>query len=124
MGPLLGAYSYTWARTEDGGDEERGAVFIQDIQFLERFGHNCLVHLVHYLRWLPTRDRCLTLSSTSMSQWLVSVDSLHHYPSISSHDDPLEKVLYDLSRGVEFLFRLGTSLKLSVAEIQYWLLYL
>ncbi|KAF5391436.1 hypothetical protein D9757_001915 [Collybiopsis confluens] len=45
------------------------------------------------------------------NQWLVTTDSLQHYPSITSNE-PLEKILYDLSRGVEFLFRLGTSLKL------------
>ncbi|KIK59897.1 hypothetical protein GYMLUDRAFT_168775 [Collybiopsis luxurians FD-317 M1] len=44
------------------------------------------------------------------SQWTFPIHALYHTPS-SSHE-PLEKILYDLSRGVEFLFRLGTSLKL------------
>ncbi|KAJ3883432.1 cyclin-like protein [Lentinula edodes] len=43
------------------------------------------------------------------NQWLFPVEALHHYPSSL---EPLHKTLYDLSRGVEFLFRLGTSLKL------------
>ncbi|KAE9387497.1 cyclin-like protein [Gymnopus androsaceus JB14] len=47
--------------------------------------------------------------SEDSSQWLFPVDALYHTPSSS---EPLEKILYDLSRGVEFLFRLGTSLKL------------
>ncbi|GAW02397.1 cyclin-like protein [Lentinula edodes] len=42
------------------------------------------------------------------NQWLFPVEALYHYPS----REPLHKTLYDLSRGVEFLFRLGTSLKL------------
>ncbi|KAF8831318.1 hypothetical protein HHX47_DHR1000697 [Lentinula edodes] len=47
------------------------------------------------------------------NQWLFPVEALYHYPS----REPLHKTLYDLSRGVEFLFRLGTSLKLPHAEL-------
>ncbi|KAJ3998184.1 cyclin-like protein [Lentinula boryana] len=42
-------------------------------------------------------------------QWLFPLEALHHSPSSI---EPLDKTLYDLARGVEFLFRLGTSLKL------------
>lgn len=44
------------------------------------------------------------------SQWLFPVEALNHTPSAS----PLYKELYDRARGVEFLFRLGSSLALLV----------
>lgn len=46
----------------------------------------------------------------SESQWLFTLDALDSTPSICSR----EKELYDRGRGVEFLFRLGASLALSV----------
>ena len=48
----------------------------------------------------------------SESQWLFSLDALDSTPSICSR----EKELYDRGRGVEFLFRLGVSLALSVPQ--------
>lgn len=44
------------------------------------------------------------------SQWLFSLPALYSTPSTCS----LEKELYDRARGVEFLFRLGSSLALFV----------
>ncbi|KAJ3725985.1 cyclin-like protein [Lentinula raphanica] len=43
------------------------------------------------------------------NQWLFPIEALYHSPNST---EPLDKTLYDLARGVEFLFRLGTSLKL------------
>ncbi|KAF8628417.1 hypothetical protein AX15_003939 [Amanita polypyramis BW_CC] len=42
------------------------------------------------------------------SQWLFSLSALHATPSVCS----LDRELYDRARGVEFLFRLGSSLGL------------
>lgn len=50
------------------------------------------------------------MSALSNSQWLFPLNSLEATPSICS----LEKELYDRARGVEFLFRLGSSLQLYV----------
>ncbi|KAH6918608.1 cyclin-like protein [Coprinopsis sp. MPI-PUGE-AT-0042] len=50
---------------------------------------------------------------TSTSQWLFSLDSLQHTPSTLS----LEKEFYDRARGVEFLFRLGSSLQLPTSAM-------
>lgn len=44
------------------------------------------------------------------SQWLFALTALSTTPSTCS----LEKEFYDRARGVEFLFRLGSSLALSV----------
>jgi len=43
-----------------------------------------------------------------MDKWLFPLSALEAVTSPA----PLDKALYDLARGVEFLFRLGTSLKL------------
>lgn len=48
-------------------------------------------------------------ANTSKSQWLFPLEALQSTPSTSS----LEKQLYDRARGVEFLYRLGSSLQLS-----------
>ena len=48
----------------------------------------------------------------SESQWLFSIDALDFTPSNCSR----ERELYDRARGVEFLFRLGASLVLSVVS--------
>ena len=48
----------------------------------------------------------------SESQWLFSVDALDFTPSTCSR----EREFYDRARGVEFLFRLGTFLALSVPQ--------
>ena len=55
----------------------------------------------------------------SESQWLFSLDALDSTPSICSR----EKELYDRGRGVEFLFRLGVSLALSVPQELLFLIY-
>lgn len=52
--------------------------------------------------------------SSSSSQWLFPVSALHVTPSRTTSQISLEKELYDRARGVEFLFRLGVSLALSV----------
>ncbi|SJL00366.1 uncharacterized protein ARMOST_03679 [Armillaria ostoyae] len=49
-------------------------------------------------------------ANTSKSQWLFPLETLQSTPSTSS----LEKQLYDRARGVEFLYRLGSSLQLPV----------
>jgi hypothetical protein len=48
----------------------------------------------------------------SESQWLFSLDALDFTPSTCSR----EREFYDRARGVEFLFRLGASLGLSVKQ--------
>ena len=52
--------------------------------------------------------------ATSTSQWLFPRSALLATPSASVSSIPLEKELYDRARGVEFLFRLGGTLQLSV----------
>ncbi|KAJ7219246.1 cyclin-like protein [Mycena pura] len=47
------------------------------------------------------------------NQWLFPLSALHATPS----DWPLEKELYDRARGIEFLFRLGSSLVLPTSAI-------
>ncbi|KZP12012.1 cyclin-like protein [Athelia psychrophila] len=57
-----------------------------------------------------------TLSSAASpagpSQWIFSASSLLKTPSNTASGITLDKELYDRSRGVEFLFRLGSSLGL------------
>ncbi|KAI0709097.1 cyclin-like protein [Earliella scabrosa] len=53
-----------------------------------------------------------TVAFGSSSQWLFPVSALHKTPSRVTSDIPLDKELYDRSRGVEFLYRLGVSLGL------------
>ncbi|KAJ7172504.1 cyclin-like protein [Mycena filopes] len=48
-----------------------------------------------------------------MDQWLFPLAALHATPS----NWPLEKELYDRARGIEFLFRLGSSLALPTSAI-------
>ncbi|KAJ6547536.1 cyclin-like protein [Mycena capillaripes] len=48
-------------------------------------------------------------------QWLFPLSAFHATPS----KWPLEKELYDRARGIEFLFRLGSSLVLSVAQSSF-----
>ncbi|KAF8798000.1 cyclin-like protein [Phlegmacium glaucopus] len=50
---------------------------------------------------------------TSTSQWFFSIPALNSTPSTCS----LEKELYDRARGVEFLFRLGSSLALPTSAM-------
>lgn len=45
-------------------------------------------------------------------QWLFSIDALRHTPSVATSAFSVGKELYDRARGVEFLFRLGSSLGL------------
>ena len=54
------------------------------------------------------------LAATSSSQWLFPLSALHNTPSRATSGIRLEKELYDRSRGVEFLYRLGVSLVLFV----------
>lgn len=57
----------------------------------------------------PIQDYCMMEPSTNTpSQWLFSVAALNETPSTF----PLEKEMYDRARGVEFLYRLGSSLAL------------
>ncbi len=53
-----------------------------------------------------------SIATPSPSQWLFPVSALHNTPSRMTSDIPLERELYDRSRGVEFLYRLGVSLGL------------
>ncbi|KAG6333133.1 hypothetical protein ID866_5960 [Astraeus odoratus] len=46
------------------------------------------------------------------AQWIFPVEALHHTPSVATSDYTIGKELYDRARGVEFLFRLGSSLGL------------
>ncbi|KAI0664903.1 cyclin-like protein [Cubamyces menziesii] len=54
----------------------------------------------------------INLAATSNSQWIFPLSALHSTPSWCTSNIPLEKELYDRSRGVEFLYRLGVSLVL------------
>lgn len=47
-------------------------------------------------------------------QWLFPVSALQVTPSVVTSSYTVAKELYDRSRGVEFLFRLGSSLGLLV----------
>ncbi|KAI0374792.1 cyclin-like protein [Pilatotrama ljubarskyi] len=53
-----------------------------------------------------------TNPAAATSQWLFPASALHNTPSRATSNIPLEKELYDRSRGVEFLYRLGVSLGL------------
>ncbi|KAF5315690.1 hypothetical protein D9611_004671 [Ephemerocybe angulata] len=53
------------------------------------------------------------MSTTAASQWLFPLSALDHTPSACS----LDKELYDRARGVEFLFRLGSSLQLPTSAL-------
>jgi hypothetical protein len=55
----------------------------------------------------PTND----LSANS--QWIFPIHALHCTPSVATSARTIGKELYDRARGVEFLFRLGSSLGLS-----------
>jgi len=55
----------------------------------------------------PTQDM------TIFSQWIFPVEALHRTPSVDTSNYTVAKELYDRARGVEFLFRLGSSLGLS-----------
>ena len=60
------------------------------------------------------RDFCFKVTKTmtsNISQWLFPISALQATPSTCS----LEKELYDRARGIEFLFRLGSSLALFVS---------
>jgi|ERR1700676_263467 hypothetical protein len=63
-------------------------------------------------------NRSFMAVAPSSSQWIFSVSALSATPSITMSNFTLEKELYDRSRGAEFLFRLGTSLGLSVAVVR------
>lgn len=51
------------------------------------------------------------------SQWLFPRSALFATPSGTTSSIPLEKELYDRARGVEFLFRLGSSLQLPTTAL-------
>ncbi|KAH9854135.1 cyclin-like protein [Lenzites betulinus] len=53
-----------------------------------------------------------SLAASTSSQWMFPLSALHNTPSRATSGIPLEKELYDRSRGVEFLYRLGVSLGL------------
>ncbi|KAL4067601.1 cyclin-like protein [Scleroderma citrinum] len=46
------------------------------------------------------------------TQWLFPIEALRHTPSVDTSNYTVSKELYDRFRGVEFLFRLGSSLGL------------
>lgn len=46
------------------------------------------------------------------SQWFFTVDALFNTPSLQISSMPLSEELHDRSTGIEFLFRLGSSLQL------------
>ncbi|KAH9951324.1 cyclin-like protein [Amylocystis lapponica] len=54
---------------------------------------------------------------SSSTQWLFPVSALQHTPSRTTSEISLEKELYDRARGVEFLFRLGSSLGLPISAM-------
>ena len=54
-----------------------------------------------------------SMTPSSSSQWIFPVSALSATPSIMTSGYTLDRELYDRARGVEFLFRLGSSLGLS-----------
>ncbi|TDL27447.1 cyclin-like protein [Rickenella mellea] len=59
----------------------------------------------------------MTVPSTDATQWIFSPSVLLATPSSSSSSFPLSKELYDRARGVEFLYRLGSSLQLPTTAL-------
>lgn len=57
----------------------------------------------------------MPLTNPSLNQWLFPVSALRLMPTVASGYATLDRELYDRSRGVEFLYRLGSSLGLSVS---------
>jgi len=56
----------------------------------------------------------VTIMQPTSSQWLFPISALQATPTLMAANCSIEKELYDRARGVEFLFRLGSSLQLSV----------
>lgn len=54
------------------------------------------------------------MTLTTTSKWLFPVSALSQTPSVQCSGISLQKELYDRSRGIEFLYRLGSTLLLSV----------
>ena len=55
--------------------------------------------------------------SSSSSQWKFPTSALLATPSAATSGIPLDKEVYDRARGIEFLYRLGASLQLSVFHV-------
>jgi hypothetical protein len=53
-------------------------------------------------------------------QWLFPIDALRCTPSVATSGYSVGKELYDRARGVEFLFRLGSSLGLSAVLVVFF----
>lgn len=53
-------------------------------------------------------------------QWLFPIDALRCTPSVATSGYSVGKELYDRARGVEFLFRLGSSLGLLAVLIVFF----
>lgn len=91
---------------------------------------------VKYLPYVIVRWRCfldpvhLTLVLAIMGaphnehsvspQWLFPIDALRYTPSVATSGFSVGKELYDRSRGVEFLFRLGSSLGLLAVLVAFF----
>src|ERR1700722_10229727 len=54
------------------------------------------------------------MPSSTHPQWLFPIAALQSTPTVSTSKYTLQRELYDRARGVEFLFRLGSSLNLFV----------
>lgn len=53
-------------------------------------------------------------------QWLFPIDALRSTPSVATSGYSVGKELYDRARGVEFLFRLGSSLGLLAVLVVFF----
>jgi len=66
-------------------------------------------------RYCVSRMQTTTSESTTHSQWLFPISTLACTPT--SQERTLHEEMYDRSRGIEFLYRLGTSIGLFVCLI-------
>ncbi|KAF9792371.1 cyclin-like protein [Thelephora terrestris] len=57
------------------------------------------------------------MTLTASSQWLFPVSALYQTPSVQCSGILLQKELYDRSKGIEFLYRLGSTLLLSLSTM-------
>jgi hypothetical protein len=64
------------------------------------------------------RRRLLCSQFMAQSQWLFPTDALAHTPTVAD-GWAVDKELYDRSRGAELLYRLGSSLALSVRPLTW-----
>lgn len=70
-----------------------------------------------HLQLSPSANRRMGAQTHEIlhSQWRFTISSLSATPSATTSAMTLDKELYERAKGVEFLYRLGASLQLSVS---------